>query len=288
MLETLSTWADIVRDSHLESNDFVRVAASTADELIGRLQPYSCTVESEFGRGRTQPWPLVRMIDFSLNIPILKDGVILVDSPGISDANSIRASNAKKHHGKCSHKIHVAKVGRARDDKSLRNAMADTYKWRGTQNSILVLTHGEEIDRETEVHGSDLAKKIEKQMRDEIGNLLLRKEKLASNIKMACPEERWAIEDELETIRPNLRRLQQEFDACCLKMRNEHTKRSIQQKYKQLTGDKRPLPIYVVGNDSYNIHSTGHYEDEKPILTVEETGLPALRTRLYATPLTAS
>ena len=284
MLEQLATWADAVRDKHLKGDDFVRIPASTANELIGRLQPYSCTVESEFGRGLTQPWPLVRMIDFGLDIPILNDGVILLDAPGTTDAHSIRTANAKAHHAKCSHKIYVAKVGRARDDKSLRKAMADTYKWRGNQNSILVLTHGEEIDDETIVLGTPMAKKMEKQLKDGIQDPRDRKAKLAVKLKMAIPEERLSIRDELQTIRPELQRKLEEFDTCRLKMRNEHTKVSIQQKYRQLTTDPRPLPVYVVANDSYSAHRAGHFESDKPTLTVEETGVPALRTQLYRMP----
>lgn len=284
MLDRLTDWAHAVKESHLKSNDFVQVAASTADQLIGYLQPYSSTIEGEFGRGRTQPWPLVRQIDFGMDIRILNDGIILVDSPGISDANSIRAANAKAAHSRCTHKIHVANAGRARDDRSLRAAMADNYKWTGSQNSILVLTHGEEIDSETVVVGSEIAKKMEKNLREQVNDLLLRKEKLATSMKNACIEERFAIEDELQSIRPKLKRLSQELDTCRIKMRNDHTKLSIQSKYKQLTGDKRPLPVFVVANETWNIHRGGYCDDEKPMLTVEETGMPALRTKLYEMP----
>ena len=284
VLDQLTNWADAVKESHLKGNDFVQVAASTAAQLIGYLVPYSATILRELGRGRTQPWPLIRRIDFGLDIPILNDGVILVDSPGITDANSIRAANAKKAHRKCSHKIHVANVGRATDDRSLRNAMADNYKWTGSQNSILVLTHGEEIDDETEVEGSKILKQMERNLRIQVDDLLLRKDKLTTSMKMAIAVERLAIKEELNNIRPKLAQLSRELETCRIKMRNEYTKLSIQSKYKQLTGDKRPLPVFVVANELWNIHRGGHYEDEKPMLTVKDTGLPALRTKLYEMP----
>lgn len=284
MLDQLCNWADNVKDAHLKSNDFVLVAASTADQLIGSLQPYTCTVDDEYGHGLTSPWPLVRMIDFGLNIPILNGGVILVDSPGISDANTIRAANAKSQHQKCSHKIHVAQVGRARDDKSIRQAMADTYKWRGSQNSILVLTCGDVVDQETRVIGSELSKRMEKSLKDQVKELMLRKDNLTSNFKTACIEERFAIDEELESFRPKLHKLSLELDACRAKMRNEHTKFSIQRSYKQMTGDRRLLPVHVVANEAWSTHQTGYYENDAPIFSVEETGLPALRTKLYEMP----
>lgn len=284
MLEQLSIWADAVEDTHLKGNDFVQVDASTTHELIGRLQQYSCTTESEYGRGGSQPWPLVRMIDFGLNIPLLNDGVVLVDSPGTSDANSVRAANAKAQHAKCSHKIYVANVVRARDDKALRIAMTDSYKWRGTQNSIVVLTRGEEINLLTNAEGSELSKKMAQQLYEQIDGLQDRKKKLVSDRKMASLVERLSIDDELEKLCPKLEQLSQEYKLCRLKMRNEYTRFKFQEKYRQITGDKRPLPTYVVANGSWDVHQSGHHENERPIFTVEETGIPALRMKLYEMP----
>lgn len=284
ILDELMGWAIEALDSHLHGDDCVRITASTADELLDSLQPFTHTLEDTLGIDLCQPWPLVRQIDFGLDIPLLNDGAILVDSPGVSDANSTRAASAKKIHLKCGHRIYVTKVGRARDDRSIREAMCSSYHRRGAQNAILVLTHGDDIDGDTEVSGSPLAKKEEKRLSDEIKNMKDRRSKLNVKNKSATADERQAVVEERQQLENKQRDMSKELKILRLKMRNDQTKSGIQQKYKQITSDGRPLPIYVVANEAYAIHESGHFKKEATLLDVEGTGIPALRAQLYAMP----
>lgn len=283
-LELLVSWTEDIQDKCLKGHDCVDIATETSEDLIDRLQPYTFTAEDELSQGQVQPWPLVKTIDFGLDIPLLADGMILVDSPGISDANSTRANNAKENHRNCRYKIHVAKVGRARDDKSLRDAMAKTYRKRGSQNTILVLTHGDDIDDTTDPPGSPAAKQMLRSLQSQIRDLKSRKNKLGVLRKSADDDEETRIDEELDEIKEKLKPLTREQFVLRLKMRNESTKNGVQEKYKQISKDPRPLPIHIVANDDYITHQTGYFAYESPKLSVEDTGIPALRQKIYSLP----
>jgi len=67
-------------------------------------------------------------------------------------------------------------------------------------------------------------------------------------------------------------------------MRNRAVTTMLQQQYRSMTRDPRPLPVFVVGNEAYKKHQAGYSNDDKPALTVQQTNIPALRQRIYSIP----
>jgi hypothetical protein len=67
-------------------------------------------------------------------------------------------------------------------------------------------------------------------------------------------------------------------------MRNDAVKANIQKQYKSLTGDVHPFPIFVVGNQAYDVYQQGFMPSERPLLTLQQTNIPALRTAIYSLP----
>jgi hypothetical protein len=154
ILDELVDWAGDVVQNVIEGNEFLLIEKSTPEELLWKLQPYTYQVGGIDGDGVVSPWPLVSVIDIRLDHPLLNEGVVFVDSPGLSDANAERSRNAIKHHRKCTHKIVVAEIGRAEADANVGRNLELGYRTRGSGNIILVLTHGDDIDPETEVSGT--------------------------------------------------------------------------------------------------------------------------------------
>ncbi|KAK4550562.1 hypothetical protein LTR36_000141 [Oleoguttula mirabilis] len=178
MLELLTGWASDLVASHLDRQEYVSVTGSTADDLLWTLQPYTYTPVGVDANGLTAAWPLVSVIDFGLNHPLLNEGIILVDAPGKSDANSTRAGNAVEWHRKCTHKILVAQIGRITDNQSVREELASGFHTRGSGNIMLVLTHGDEYDGDSNITGTPLEKRQELKLRDETKALNQEKRKL--------------------------------------------------------------------------------------------------------------
>lgn len=284
ILNTLSCWAQSVVAAHLESEPVVTVEASTPADLLFKLQPYTHTNDEEQGVRLVDPWPLVSVIDFSFDNPLLNEDIIFVDSPGISDANFTRAENAIRHHRKCTHKLSVADIARVKDDKSLRENLASGYRLRGSGHTVLVITKGDSIDSDGDVPGTKLQKCSVQKLKDEARELRNKKGQLAAKRQKAPRDERMDIDDELEAVNDRLQTKTNEHDALIMRMRNRSVVNRLSQQYRELTGDPHPLGVFVVGNEAYKTYQAGYFVNEKPSMTIEETGIPALRKKIYLLP----
>jgi hypothetical protein len=65
-------------------------------------------------------WPLIRQVNVRCNAKALSTGAILVDLPGVADANAARNSIAKDYMKKCDCIWILAPITRAVDDKTAR------------------------------------------------------------------------------------------------------------------------------------------------------------------------
>lgn len=285
IVDTLLEWADEVVQSKLDGMEAVVFECSTPAELLWRLQPYTFQVDGIDGEGVVAPWPLVSVIDFGLDHPLLQEGIVLVDSPGLSDANAARSRNAIIHHRECTHKMIVAEIGRAEADKNLRKALEDAYRTRGSGKTILVLTHGDDIDSETEVTGTPLEKNLLAKHEKDLKALRDQKRAKTAQRQKARFEERDDFDEELRSISKQINVLNQKRDDQRLKMRNRKVVTNLQDIYKRLTQDPKPLAVFAVGNKVYQQYQAGFTEDCKPLLSVEQTNVPALREQLYKMPI---
>ncbi|OCH93605.1 hypothetical protein OBBRIDRAFT_832536 [Obba rivulosa] len=73
-------------------------------------------------------WPLIRQVNVKCNARALSTGAILVDLPGVADANAARNNIAKDYMKKCDCIWILAPITRAVDDKTARDLMGDAFK----------------------------------------------------------------------------------------------------------------------------------------------------------------
>ncbi|KAG6872791.1 hypothetical protein C0995_006520 [Termitomyces sp. Mi166 len=73
-------------------------------------------------------WPLIRQVSVRCNAAALSSGAILVDLPGVADANAARNSIAKDYMKKCDCIWILAPITRAVDDKTARDLLGDAFK----------------------------------------------------------------------------------------------------------------------------------------------------------------
>ncbi|CDO74067.1 hypothetical protein BN946_scf185043.g117 [Trametes cinnabarina] len=73
-------------------------------------------------------WPLIRQVRVCCNSKALSTGAILVDLPGVADANTARNNIAKDYMKKCDCVWILAPITRAVDDKTARDLMGDAFK----------------------------------------------------------------------------------------------------------------------------------------------------------------
>ncbi|KAF9055172.1 hypothetical protein BDZ89DRAFT_1055778 [Hymenopellis radicata] len=73
-------------------------------------------------------WPLIRQVNVRCNADALKTGSILVDLPGVADANAARNNIAKDYMKKCQCIWILAPITRAVDDKTARDLLGDAFR----------------------------------------------------------------------------------------------------------------------------------------------------------------
>ncbi|KAH9951754.1 Dynamin family-domain-containing protein [Amylocystis lapponica] len=73
-------------------------------------------------------WPLIRQVNVRCNAAALSTGAVLVDLPGVADANAARNNIAKDYMKKCDCIWILAPITRAVDDKTARDLMGDAFK----------------------------------------------------------------------------------------------------------------------------------------------------------------
>lgn len=284
IVDELTTWAVDVVSDHLENKDMVTLGKYTPDELLFALQPYTYRLGGEEGEGVPDPWPLVSVIDFGLDVPLLRSGIVLVDAPGISDSNSARRDNSVRYQRQCTHKITVAPIARAKDDRSLREGLTQGYRHRGSGGNTLVLTRGDDMDPDTEVAGTKIEKKRETELKNEIKILRDQKNKLAQQKRKLSRVDALEIDDQISDKVKLLQEKMAEYDTCRLFMRNKTVVKAVQEQYRDMTRDPKALSAFVVANEAYKQHQTGYDALNKPTLSVKETGIPDLRARIWSVP----
>jgi hypothetical protein len=73
-------------------------------------------------------WPLIRQVRVRCKTEALSTGAILVDLPGVADANAARSSIARDYMKKCDCVWILAPITRAVDDKTARDLLDDAFK----------------------------------------------------------------------------------------------------------------------------------------------------------------
>lgn len=73
-------------------------------------------------------WPLIRVVKIQVKSDVLKTGAVVVDLPGVHDANQARAAVADGYMKKCTGLWVVAPITRAVDDKSAQKLLGEGFK----------------------------------------------------------------------------------------------------------------------------------------------------------------
>lgn len=282
MLRTLSDWAQEIVDAHLDGGSTVAVEASTLEELLWALQPYRYTLKGDDGPGTVSPWPLVSGIHFGLDHPLLNAGVSFVDTPSLCDTNIIRSNLAVRVRRECNVKITVAEIACATDNTSLHENLQLGEYGRGSGNAILVITRGDSIDSDIGVAANDLERKTILQLCDEVKRLAAERKLLSAkrtlHMTRAVKDQ---TEDRLTAISIESKEKREECNVRRMTVRNRSVLQKIRSHYKVMAGETKPLHAFVVGNDAYGKYQAGCELSDKPTMSVEQTGIPALRQSVW-------
>lgn len=73
-------------------------------------------------------WPLIKVVRLFVKSAALATGAVIVDLPGVHDANAARAAVAEGYMKQCSGLWIVAPIIRAVDDKAAKNLLGESFK----------------------------------------------------------------------------------------------------------------------------------------------------------------
>lgn len=134
-----------------------------AEQFAEHVKPYLDSSENLQG---FRAWPLITEVRIFVKAPFLKNGVVLVDLPGLSDAVESRAQVANRYTQKLEITAIVTPARRAIDEKTGVQLMSDYQTLRmqldgkyHKKSFCVVVSQVDEIDPDVFIKGDELAKK---------------------------------------------------------------------------------------------------------------------------------
>lgn len=126
------------------------VHADDVDELHTALEPYTKnqTRSGMFDGSSADEstsnnlWPLVLKVRVTFSNPMINEGIVLVDVPGITDVNQQRRRTALKALRECTHYIVTGKIARINSDPNVTRYLKQATETRSL-NTVLVATYSD-------------------------------------------------------------------------------------------------------------------------------------------------
>jgi Dynamin family len=109
----------VAQDSKIFAQEIAKYIDSK-DQKRGKGKEKEARKKDEREKDAAALWPLIRQVNVRCPSAALSTGAILVDLPGVADANAARNSIAKNYMKKCDCIWILAPITRAVDDKTAR------------------------------------------------------------------------------------------------------------------------------------------------------------------------
>ncbi|KAE9987174.1 hypothetical protein EG328_003643 [Venturia inaequalis] len=259
-------------------------------------------------------WPFVKVIRFYLDSPLLALGVVLVDLPGVQDANRARSKMADAYLHHCQMVFVVAEIKRVIASEQVKKKMDKIVSGNVSLDvehpgkyirTAIVCTKSDEIDlksgrRKMEQHGEprafaqlvELEKRIAKQetlktaASNEVTNALAKIKKIRQNRKAA-----WMINFKsqfasakaaqvkaaagLRRCKKQLERMKAEKKAQLIQFRTGWVPKRLCQMYPASNSNQR-LEVFCIDNDTY-----AKAAEKDNHIGVQSSGIKNLRRYCY-------
>ncbi|CAE6530132.1 unnamed protein product [Rhizoctonia solani] len=126
---------------HIESSD--------SDKFGSAISKYVDSKDQKRGRDKQKKaadgpkgdepalWPLIRLVRVWAKSKALSGGAVLVDLPGVADANLARSSIAKEYMKRCDCVWIAAPITRAVDDKTAKDLLGDAFRTQLMRHALI-------------------------------------------------------------------------------------------------------------------------------------------------------
>ena len=278
ILGAMCQWLDELLRSYDVVEDALDLNADTPEDLAKVVEPFIKTpFIADNEPAQASPWPIVRLVKIGLDCPLLREGIVIADVPGVSDTNVTRVSYAYLHLRRCNFLLVCADISRIETDRSTQSHLSRAFKTNGSMKA-LVATRADVIGDSNELQSraaqNELVRELRmvlERMNEDVKSLNDQKKKLKSK----TPGEVLLQLSELSEAKKMLEKIER---GQYMRIRNQQAKRSLRATYKIATGDASELEVWFVSNSEYMLQLEA-YDEDLPI-PVEYSGVPALRLRL--------
>lgn len=131
----LSRLATITTESLLAENDLSRILGNTREVCAQNARNFSAAIATYIDSNNKRSnasmmtyWPLVRCVRVYTKAEVLRDGLVLVDLPGLGDSNAGRKQVAELYMRKLTHIWIVADIVRALDDQIAKDLLGTSFR----------------------------------------------------------------------------------------------------------------------------------------------------------------
>ncbi|KAF2709597.1 hypothetical protein K504DRAFT_533941 [Pleomassaria siparia CBS 279.74] len=243
-------------------------------------------IETYMAQQDTLPalWAIVQDVSVHLGSALSREGVVLVDLPGLGDLNQSRtaATNATRRKAGC--EIHVARSDRVTTDEGLDQNIRQGIRAHGAKNIILVLTKKDEYFVDTHSIETEIQKNATHPfplIREYMEHSAELHAVLRQTVQIEADNDDGSVEKFNELVE-QLERLQtygekyliQQAQLAFVGQRAQEAEEAMRHKFED--EDKDPIHVFSISASMYLDWLKCHQKD-RPILTAQSTGIPALR-----------
>ncbi|KAF2007389.1 hypothetical protein P154DRAFT_614772 [Amniculicola lignicola CBS 123094] len=224
-------------------------------------------------------WPIVQYVQIFMGSKLLRNGVSIVDLPGLGDLNHSRTAATNSIRRTADYEIIVAKPERVTTEEVVDQQIKQAIRAHGANRTILVLTKIDEffldthsIENVIDQHPTEPFPTIKSNLAfvdSALNDAEIRIE--ADNDEDADYTE---IAEQVEALQ-----FYQEYlvrTAQCAFIQQRATNLEEEMKYKYKEHDKDPIKVFSISASMY-IDWMKKRQKERPLLTPEMTGIPKLR-----------
>jgi len=287
VVEQFELWVDELMDQLQLQDSRKFIEGADVEELTENIAPYTKTIADDGPVESRSPslWPLVRLIKIGLHSKLLASGIVLVDLPGISDINQLRAKATELYLRKCDYTVVVGEIKRILTDPSVHKNLTDAARRRRNKFKavFLAVTGADNITIQHNKTTSFNPVQLEnfEQYKSDLKKLQAEAIQCSNDVKAAKGqlERVTALERTRNLLKyRSIPQTKQKMDAIFIEARNNAIMAGMGKKWANLTGDKNAsLPVFCVFNKIYSTHVDGYEAASPPLMTVEGTQIPSLR-----------
>ncbi|KAH9826396.1 hypothetical protein Tdes44962_MAKER03528 [Teratosphaeria destructans] len=234
-------------------------------------------------------WPLVRKIITFVNARILSEGAILADMPGTSDVNKLRVQATREYLKTCDVVVIAHPIPRIQSQDSVWSNVLECVRSGKQSNIILVCTKIDDFNHNrTREAVSDKEAACLQELKYAADKVAMEIKELDADIVDAEDDGDSELGTKLNKKRRALvlerAKAEAKWQEANILMRNQRNEPALQQKFREITRSNATLRVHYVSSQVYQEHMRGYDQNKPPQLSLEATGIPALRQALFERP----